>query len=207
MLSLLYNSMTSFLKPRYKIVIFDFDNTLCNINTFIAGIKPGDINEKRKSVIIFDQEVPISRLFNDYDMLLILFNDLKTKGVRLCIASFGNINVINKMLGIAFPRIFDYILTSDNISYETNSIVPIIFRHIVDVGCPNFYGKNIMIKRIMDKFSENDPSNVLFFDDDKSNSHCSQQLNVNFCHNKKSGITFGLLNKLCYIRPKKYILS
>lgn len=189
------------LKTKYEVIIFDFDNTLCNINIFTSGVKIDDINEKDKTVKIGDNFRTINTLFNDYADLVYIFTNLKCKKVKLVIASFGNIHIINKLLNIAFKGLFDYVLTSDNIDEESKSgYITKVFRHIVDPSCPRFYGKNVMIKAIIDKYNINDPSKILFFDDDYSNATCSNHMKIHSHNNTKYGINAKLLMELIFIK-------
>lgn len=187
------------LKPKYDIVVFDFDNTLCNMNINIMGITVKDINERDKTVNLNDSYKTINTLINDYNEILEIFTDLKKKGVKLCIASFGDSVVIEKILSIAFPGLFDYILASDNIDKESNDgFVMKIFRHIVDPICPRFYGKNIMLRTIVNKYNVYNNNSILFLDDDYSNAACSGYMNVKYFNNAKHGITAKLLKELIY---------
>lgn len=187
------------MKSKYKVIIFDFDNTLCNINLFRKGVKLRHINECDKTVIIDNKYVNVYTLFNDYDLLVELFNKLKQQNVKLCIASFACINIVNKILKIAFPGIFDYVITSDNIDDEANTLVLKIFRHTIDILCPRFYGKNIMIKTIMNKFNIDNPSEIFFFDDDYSNLVCATNyIKVHGYNNNTNGINAQMFKKLVF---------
>jgi hypothetical protein len=186
-------------KPKYDAIVFDFDNTLCNINIFTSGIKMCDINETDKTIKINDSYKAINTFFNDYAELSIIFLDLKCKGVKLIIASFGNLEIIRKITDLAFPLMFDYILTSDNIDEEAKSGTVMKFmRHIVDITCPRFYGKNIMIKTIIDKYNITDPSKILLFDDDYSNTVCSSSMKIDSYNNPIHGINSRLLIRHIY---------
>jgi HAD superfamily phosphatase (TIGR01681 family) len=189
---------------KYKVIIFDFDNTLCNMNIYRAGIELMDIDNYEKTVRIGGVVRPLETLFNNYIELYSIFCDLKQAGVKLCIASFGSFDLIKKILDCMFYGQFDYILTSDTVIQETNKFIIMVQRHIVDLACPSFYGKNIMLKRIMDKFDVYDPHHVLFFDDDESNYKCAQTLHIERHHVSTHGITPELLRSLLY--KTKYII-
>mgnify|MGYP006094030839 CR=1 FL=1 len=201
------------LKTPYRVIIFDFDNTLCNMNIFTSGIQLDDIDEKNKTVKIGNNFRTINTLFNDYSDLICIFTNLKCKGVKLVIASFGNILIITKLLNIAFTGLFDYIVTSDNIDEESRSgYVMKVFRHIVDPLCPRFYGKNLMIRTIMDKYNINNPHEVLFFDDDYSNATCSNHMKIHSHNNTRHGINSKLLMDTIFIKEKmsggkRYVLT
>lgn len=192
------------LKPKYDVIIFDFDSTLCNINVYRSNIKLEDIDEKNKTVKIDNAFRSTNTLFNDYTDIVNIFADLKSKGVKLVIASFGNLQIITKIINIAFPNTFDYILTTDNVDEEANiGYIAKIFRHIIDPLCPRFYGKNIMIKTIMNKFNISDPSKIMFFDDDYSNTACSSAyMKINSHNNTTHGITAKLLSDFVYIKEQ-----
>lgn len=181
----------------YKIIVFDFDKTLSNTNIHSEGIQFDDIDSHNKTIKINNQIKPLASIFNDYNEIHKLLNGLKNRGVILCIASFGDLNIIKKITDTLFPNIFDYIITPDNVKQETGKYVLIIKRHIVDVSCPFLYGKNIMIKKIMDKFKINNPSDILFIDDDFSNARCANNIQVN-SYNNKSSLTFDLLNSIIH---------
>lgn len=183
---------------KYKLIIFDFDNTLCNINTFVSKIKLEDINKNNKTIIVHGIIKHISSLFNDYNDLTRIFANLKNIGVKLSIASFGNLDVISKILEIAFPNLFDYILTPDNIDKETNMHIIKNSRYIVDLNCSKMYGKNIMIQTIMKKCNITNPTNVLFLDDDYNNVNCSLSMEIDSYNNTIFGITAQLLIDLIY---------
>ena len=183
---------------KYKLIIFDFDNTLCNINTFVLKIKLEDINKNNKTIIVHGIIKHISSLFNDYNDLTRIFANLKNIGVKLSIASFGNLDVISKILEIAFPNLFDYILTPDNIDKETNMHIIKNSRYIVDLNCSKMYGKNIMIQTIMKKCNITNPTNVLFLDDDYNNVNCSLSMEIDSYNNTIFGITAQLLIDLIY---------
>ena len=194
------------LDPKYELIIFDFDNTLCNINSYTSNITLYNINENNKTVIVNGIICHISELFNDYYDLLEIFIDLKNKDIKLIIASFGKLEIISKLITVAFGTLFDDIITSDNIDEKAQKSIPKISRHIIDMSCPKFYGKNIMIKVIMNKYNINEASKVIFFDDDYSNFYCSNNIKVYSVNNTKQGITSKLLIKSIYKLPKKYIL-
>ncbi|QKF94103.1 HAD-superfamily phosphatase subfamily IIIC [Fadolivirus algeromassiliense] len=186
-------------KPKYDILVFDFDNTLCNMNINLMGAKTTDINEKDQTLKLNGNYKSLNTLFNDYSELVVIFTDLKKKGVKLCIASFGDFTVIKRVLSISFPNTFDYILTTDNIDAESNTgFIMKLFRHIIDPMCPRYYGKNIMLKTIIDKFNIQDPTKILFLDDDYSNAACSSFTKVHYHNNTKHGITSKLLIDLVY---------
>lgn len=199
------------LKPKYSVLVFDFDNTLSNTNINASGVTVGDINEKDKTIKIIDSIKPLISLFNDYHKTLKIFKDLKSKGVKLIIASFGYIDNIKKILNIVYPNIFDYILTTDNIDEESGIRNIIISRYIVDSTCPRLYGKNIMLETIIKKFNISDPSQILFFDDDYSNAVCSGNIKVNYYNNSSNGITAKLLIDRIYLKVqdggKRYVLK
>jgi len=182
----------------YNIIIFDFDNTLCRINIHLLQVTTYDIDDKNKTIKINNKIIPLKELFNNYDELLTTLQTIKNQGTKLCIASFGNIDNINKIINIMFPNIFDYVLTSDNINKEANQYVFMIARHIIDLSCPSFYGKNIMIRTIMKKFNINDPRTVLFFDDDSSNTICAKKINIRSHNNINTGINSDIIKKLIY---------
>jgi HAD superfamily phosphatase (TIGR01681 family) len=199
------------LHTKYKIVIFDFDNTLCNINLYTSFVKLDDINETNKTIMINNNIISIYNIFNDFHDISKIFMDLKKREIKLVIASFGDIKIITKIINTAFPNIFDYILTPDNINNEVpNKYIITIFRHIIDPQCPKFYGKNIMIKKIMQKFNFYDPSKILFFDDDYSNFTCATYLNINAYNNTKKGVTAKILMENIYYKINekynKYII-
>lgn len=182
---------------KYKVIIFDFDDTLSNINIHTQGVLLKDIDATNKTIKINNQIIPLQDIFNDYQLIYNLLKDLKKNNIKLCIASFGDLDNIKKITDILFPNIFDYIITPDNVHQETGKFVLIVKRHIIDMTCPSSYGKNIMIKKIMDKFKITNPSEILFLDDDYSNAQCSKNIGVHG-YNNKSGITFDLLNKLLH---------
>lgn len=184
---------------KYEVIIFDFDNTLCNLNLFLLKVTPSDINEINKTIKINNKVIYLNKIFNDYHELFNIFNILKRQNVKLCIASFGLFNIINKIINIVFPNIFDYILTSDNIDSELQKKIPKVFRHLLDLKCPLLYGKNLMIKTIMKKFNVTEPHKVLFFDDDFNNSDCSAKfLKINSYNNTNKGITADLLKLVIF---------
>ena len=186
-------------KHKYDIVILDFDNTLCNSNLYELCIKINDIDKIKKLVKINNKYRHVSSLFNNYDQLICIFNDLKKRNVKLCIATLNYLKLITKMVNTAFPNIFDYILTPDNIDIESGTNVTKITRFLIDSSCPRFYGKNVMIKTIMKKFNINDPSKIIFFDDDCNNTKCAQScINIDIINNDKTGITSNLLLSTLY---------
>lgn len=181
---------------KYNIIIFDFDNTLCNRNVHLLNVNLNDINVMNQTIKLNNEYIHLKDLFNKYDELILLLKDFKNQGVKLCIASFGSIDTINKIINIMFPNIFDYIITPDNVAKEANKYVFMISRHIVDLSCPSFYGKNIMINTIMKQFNITDPTTVLFFDDDSSNTLCSKKLNIVSHNNNPNGITVDMLKNI-----------
>lgn len=187
------------IKSKYKVIIFDFDNTLSNKNLFLLGIKLKDIDEKNKIIKINNQWINITNIFNDYNKLSKIFIFLKKQNVKLCIASFGSLPIIIKIINICFPKLFDYVITPDNIDDESKQKNMIIFRHIIDSSCSSLYSKNIMIKTIMNKYNIKDPKNILFFDDDSNNSNCSKNiLKIHSYNNSKNGITAKLLQSVIF---------
>jgi hypothetical protein len=158
-----------------------------------------DIDISSKTVKIRGNSVRVEVLFNNYKELLCIFQDLKKKGVKLCVASLNFLSTVQKMTNLAFPNIFEYFLTPDNIDEESNSYVFKLYRFIIDTQCPKYYGKNIMIKTIMKKYNLTDPSKIIFFDDDYSNTTCARDcLGIKVVNNNKSGVTANLLNSLLY---------
>lgn len=190
------------MESKYRIVIFDFDNTLCRYNVYGFNLRLNDINDR--TIKIDEKIYNIEILFNDYNKLVNIFKNLKKNGVKICIASFGRYDIIQKIVDKAFPGIFDYILTPDNIDKETNKKYIKIFRHLVDFKCPDFYGKNMMIKKIMEKFNVNDPKKIIFFDDDYSNFSCSKKyIGIDSYNNSTVGINATLLEDLLFGDPRQ----
>lgn len=187
------------LKSKYDLIIFDFDNTLCNINLFTLGIKINDINENNKTIKINNKIVLISTIFNNYDELIKIFKILKKQNIKLCIASLGFFDIISKIINISFPNYFSCILTSDNIDKYTGKKNFKFYRYLADPKCPKFYGKNVMIQALMDKFKIKDPSKILFFDDDYNNAICSvNAMKIHSYNNTINGINSKLLTSLIF---------
>lgn len=190
---------------KFNIIIFDFDQTLCNIDINSTNIIEYIDNDQ--NIIVNGSKYHISVLFNDYYKLLDILVNLKQNNVKLCIASYGKLTLITKVLNSAFPDIFDYILTTDNISQESGTDVQIKGRCIIESECTRNYGKNIMIITIMNKFHETNPKKVLFFDDDKNNLYCAvKQLQIVGFNNDIHGITPTIIQKMLkykYINYKK----
>ena len=189
---------------KYKIIVFDFDNTLSNMNIHLAGVKLNDIDSENKTIKINNQIKPLISIFTDYNDIHKLLKSLKIHGIISCIASFGSLDNIQKITDALFPNIFDYIITPDNVMEETGKYVLIIKRHIMDPSCPSLYGKNIMLQKIMDKFKIDNPSDILFIDDDSNNTQCAKNINID-TYNNKQGITFNELNNIFY-KKNNYII-
>ena len=104
---------------------FDFDQTLSNKDIYYYKITPDNIQpitnilgidliDSTNHVIkIYNDYYGLSTIFNDYDSLKELFTELHNN-YKLCVTSYGKIDVIEKIISIAFTNIFDLIITSDN---------------------------------------------------------------------------------------------
>lgn len=216
-------------------LVFDFDQTLSNKDIYFYQVQPNDIKpisdildiyilDTTNYVIkIYNDYYGLSTIFNDYLALVDLFNNLKSQNYKLCITSFGKLNVINKIISIAFPNTFDLIITTDNYielareNYITD-IPPSRNHFIIDNSCKYKKGKNIMYQTIINFF--NLPADKLIvFDDNKDIVNCGINiLGVNGFNNPKSGVTdkmiLDTINKYFnnnslqggnyYIKYKKY---
>jgi FMN phosphatase YigB (HAD superfamily) len=189
-----------------KLVIFDFDNTLANMNVnkefFLTEINQilGTITFKFDNLLKKSTTIDIlPNIFNDYNNLYSSLMNLKKKGYNFSIASFGNYYVIKNIVDKAFPDIFDFIITPENIEELAkiflNKDVVFKSRKIVDDKCDNGVGKNIMIELLSNLYNIK-YKNIYFFDDDENNFYCAKKfLNIKGVNNPKSGITVSILNK------------
>lgn len=155
-----------------RAIVFDFDDTLCNINTF--NIRESDI-----------RIISIYSLFNTYEKTYKLLIQLKKAGIILCIASFGRYNTIKYLTDKAFPNIFDRIYTPDNLGLKTRFIPDNNCKCISTKYQKSGYSKNVILRLISNKFYITDLKNILFFDDDNANTDCAKTIGVIAFNNKK----------------------
>lgn len=175
-----------------RAVVFDFDNTLCNVNTYSMNL-------------IYLENKHLNNFFDDYQkvyMLLKIFNDL---GIKIFIASFGKLSNIQYIVNKTFPNIFTNIYTPDQFGFKTPFIPD-------DCKCKSIkynksgYSKNLILKHIAKKYDLKF-NNILYFDDDNANIDCAKLIGV--CgFNNKTPLNYNIIVtifKYFHYPNKKYI--
>ena len=92
--SLLADNIVQKMKDKsYKIVAFDFDQTIVNIHTFFAGVNPTNVHERS-----------LKEDFADIELFQEVVRKLQQNQIKVAVASFGYKAVIEAYLAEIFPN-------------------------------------------------------------------------------------------------------
>jgi hypothetical protein len=175
------------------LLIFDFDQTLCNKHLFnIYKTSKDFLDTYNNFTSESDKKRFTEQSFNDFHIIKNIFSCLKKQGYQICIASFGHQNMLEKYIEYSYGH---DLIPKENIAgsggiKEYSDYNETYGWSSKSEACG--YGincKNHMIIHFMNKYKVN-KNDVVFFDDDEKNINYAKdkELGIHCINNPKTGI-------------------